>query len=315
MAALKPLLRAAKYGAAYRLARLRAAYGREPETAPASVAFVVGCGRSGTTVLGKMLALHPDVTYLFEPYHLWAAADPICDALNLYGGGEGRYILRESHLNAAAAARLRRLIIGKAKPGTCLVEKTPLNVARIDYLDALVPNARYIHLVRDGYEVASSIARLASKNSYRIAGKPDMNQWWGVGDYKWRALVRDGQSAGYYPGQVTETDGLGMRRGAYEWLVSLREVDRYRSKLGRRLLEIRYPDLVSETIQVLTDVCDLLDIRPRREWLAAAARLIRHDFRESTRKPLELPLQMAEGFKRYQERFGFGAIVSKQYRR
>ncbi len=40
-----------------------------------------------------------------------------------------------------------------------LVEKTPVNSFRIGYLDALCPDARFVHIIRDGRDVAASISR------------------------------------------------------------------------------------------------------------------------------------------------------------
>ena len=36
--------------------------------------FLIGCGRSGTTILGERVDRHPPVTYLYEPRAPWAAA-------------------------------------------------------------------------------------------------------------------------------------------------------------------------------------------------------------------------------------------------
>ena len=38
--------------------------------------FIVGMGRSGTTVLGKVLAVHNNVAYLNEPKAMWHVAYP-----------------------------------------------------------------------------------------------------------------------------------------------------------------------------------------------------------------------------------------------
>ena len=35
------------------------------------IAFLVGCARSGTSILGEAIAEHPQVTYLFEVSSIW----------------------------------------------------------------------------------------------------------------------------------------------------------------------------------------------------------------------------------------------------
>src|SRR5215212_6691597 len=41
--------------------------------------FILGCGRSGTTIFGAALSKHKSITYLNEPRHLWFAAYPETD--------------------------------------------------------------------------------------------------------------------------------------------------------------------------------------------------------------------------------------------
>ena len=144
--------------------------------------FIIGCGRSGTTLLGELLAGHPEFSYRYEPYHLWAAVDPITDFLHLYSRGEYHCLLDASSVTPTARLRFRRLI--SAPSGLTLVEKSPHNALRIGYLDALVPGARFIHIVRDGIDAARSIEKVARVNR-RMAFRPSLNEWWGV----WRCEV------------------------------------------------------------------------------------------------------------------------------
>ena len=38
--------------------------------------FIIGCGRSGTTILGKTLSSHPEIKYLNERRDLWHKSYP-----------------------------------------------------------------------------------------------------------------------------------------------------------------------------------------------------------------------------------------------
>ena len=38
--------------------------------------FLLGCARSGTSILGEALATHPEIAYLFEASFLWNAISP-----------------------------------------------------------------------------------------------------------------------------------------------------------------------------------------------------------------------------------------------
>jgi hypothetical protein len=303
----KPWLRAARFGwlrwRAERAASRAGPDDRVPDPAP--VAFLIGCGRSGTTALGRVLARHPDVSYLFEPYHAWAAVDRATDCANLYHRVGGRALMDASLATPAAQARFGRLMLGARRRSgrRLLIEKTPVNTLRIGYVGALAPGAKFVHLVRDGADVCRSIDRLASSNTYRIAGKPTLNQWWGADGAKWAALRRDGSAAGYFPSEVGRLR-THLARGAYEWLVSLSEVDAWRAKLDERLLDLRYPDLAADPTRQLQRLCRFLDLSSPVPWLERASREIGPAAR-SEGKPLVLPPSMCSAFNAFQERYGF----------
>lgn len=303
---IKELARAVKYRRLLHQAEHIASRTPRPtEPTPPPMAFIVGSGRSGTTILGKTMASHREVCYLFEPYHLWAAVDPSLDLLNLFYDVEPRCLVSEERCTPRAKARFARQISyhHRKRGGGLVIEKTPINAVRIGYIRALAHDAKIVHLVRDGVDVAQSIARIASNPWYKIAGKPLLNQWWGVGKIKWRALARDGAKAGHFPGEVRDLQ-TDLARGAYEWLVSLREIDRYRESLGDRLLEIRYPDLTDDPRGTLTRLNDWLGINTPSDWLDRVTAMY-GPARGHGHDQIMLPQQMCWAFNTYQDRYGF----------
>ncbi len=301
------------YGRTWKFARLRRKAERlAAQAGPADLAaplppmaFVVGCGRSGTTILGKIFARHPQVCYLFEPYHLWAAVDPRCDAINFHSRADPLMLMDARHVTDTTRQRFTRLM-RSARQGSdarLLIEKTPYNAMRLGFLEALAPGSRFVHIARDGGNVTRSIAGLAVGNTYRIAGRPTMNQWWGVDHVKWRVLARDGAAAGYFPNEVGQLED-DLSRGAYEWLVSLAEVDRRRAALANRLHEITYPALTLEPDATLQGMCAFLGLDCPTDWLRHAQSVLEPP-RSAAGDPIPLPPRMAEAFNRYQARFGF----------
>ena len=238
----------------------------------------------------------------FEPYHLWAAIDPATDMLNFYHRCEAHYFMGESHCTKKAQLRFQRGFLERLDK--IVLEKTPVNAVRIGYLKALAPNAKFIHIVRDGVDVACSIERLALTNSYKIVSKPQLNQWWGVKNYKWKALSEDGAAAGYYFDEVALLKEH-RSKGAYEWLVSLGEVDRWREQLTRegRLCEITYEQLTKDPEAILKKIGGFLSLDCSNTWLEAISeiRLVK----QAITPTLTLPPAMCQAFNSYQERFGF----------
>jgi CelD/BcsL family acetyltransferase involved in cellulose biosynthesis len=262
--------------------------------------FIIGCGRSGTSLLGKLFAAHPAFSYSDEPHDRWAATEPATDFLQLYSHGEHHCLLDASSVTATARRRFKRLM--SASAGLTRVEKSSINALRIGYLNALAPEARFVHIVRDGVDVAHSIERIAAVTK-KLPLRPPLNEWWGVGNVKWTTLERDGRAGGYYPDEVglLTTDA---QRGAYEWLLSLSEVQAWRACLGSRFCELRYQDLVDNPSETLRAVMDSLHLPCPDGWMEQAAALVIPASRRHG-ETITLPGQMCADFNSLQAGFQF----------
>ena len=147
--------------------------GGEPAPAP----FVVGVGRSGTTLLRLMLDAHPELTIPAETQfvpQLIEAADAGASAEGLvelivgartwsdFGLDERRLRERVATGDAPGAAAVLRAFYGlcaerAAKPRWG--EKTPAYVRSMTAIGELLGEARFVHLIRDGRDVALSRRR------------------------------------------------------------------------------------------------------------------------------------------------------------
>jgi hypothetical protein len=162
--------------------------------------FVVGSPRSGTTLVRMMLDCHPNLAVPRESHFVVGLAgrrfrmarrpqlaierilthprfavwgldpDLVRAAAGVLGPRTYADAVRVAFATWAAAA-------GKARWG----DKTPGYVSHIPLLARLFPDARFVHVIRDGREVAASVAET----------------WFGPDDpvaaaYWWRARVRDG---------------------------------------------------------------------------------------------------------------------------
>jgi hypothetical protein len=126
--------------------------------------FLVGCQRSGTSWLQLLLAQHPAVattqeTHLFSGY-LW----PLHERWERFRSRRsrlgGRLVLSDDEfddLTADFAKKVLQKIADTNPSATVVLEKTPDHVRYAEFILRLLPDAYFIHLIRDPRSVASSL--------------------------------------------------------------------------------------------------------------------------------------------------------------
>jgi glycosyltransferase involved in cell wall biosynthesis len=107
--------------------------------------FVVGSPRSGTTFLGECLGAMPVISYHHEPVATKAAAAFV--ELGVWHEERASRFFRKVY---------RCLLRLRLDGGLRYVDKTPRNVFLMPFLSRAFPDARFIHIVRDGRDVALS---------------------------------------------------------------------------------------------------------------------------------------------------------------
>lgn len=172
-----------------------------------SLCYVVGCGRSGTTVLCELLSRYVGVVFINEPRQLWIPLLPPMDVWSVAApkrGGRLRFSPREASGFPAGgggqsvsslvsdcyadvaelASATPPLAGGPTTRQALVVEKFPEHAFRLPFLADLCkaefgPNrCTFVHIIRDGLDVARSIAAFENPAA-----------WYGVKDeWKWRCL-------------------------------------------------------------------------------------------------------------------------------
>jgi Sulfotransferase family len=215
-----------------------ALFSRKPKAADRPpVPFIVGVGRSGTTMLRLMLDAHPDLAIPPETHFVPDLIDAIEGGATPEQTVEVMTAVRQwgdLHTDPAdVVARWRRL--DSFEPGPALRafyemyaerqgkprygEKTPAYVKNMLKIEGAMPEARFIHVIRDGRDVALS---------------------------RWKRTLGGKDPAP--AGQVAET-----------WQRRIRRAQRHGHKLSH-YLELRYEDLVTDTEPNLRRISEFLDL-------------------------------------------------------
>jgi Sulfotransferase family len=256
---------------------------RRPEPGGPPSPFVVGVGRSGTTLLRLMLDSHPELAIPpetgFVPDVIRACGRRGTDAAAVVGllreqRSWGDFDLDEAELQRRiasaprtdAASALRALYglyaEGQGKPRWG--DKTPAYVKRMPMIERALPEARFVHVIRDGRDVALSRARRA----IREPAPPE--------------------------------------RAAETWR---NRILRARDQAGRldHYLEVRYEDLVTDTESTLRRVASAIEL----EWDPAMLRYHEHAWERLAEISRDLPAKGSKAERPGAERAAAHALAKE----
>jgi hypothetical protein len=193
--------------------------------------FIVGCPRSGTTFLGWTIASLPGFIELGESAPYKAAIPALAALPPDQAAARVRHILRLT----------RRLgLVGRLRG----VEHTPETSHVIDRVALAFPEARFVHIVRDGRDVVCSLLEEGWFNADR-SGRDDFDFPYGREARFWVEPSRMEE----FP-EVSDT-----RRAAWAWR---RYVSAVRASRGR-VLELRYERMVTDSAGTAAELARFLD--------------------------------------------------------
>lgn len=234
--------------------------------------IIVGTHRSGTTFLGKVFRAHPDVAYWEEPRHVWQwkhnfRADDVLRAADARPG-IARHI-RET---------FRRRMDEEGKSRFC--EKTPSNCLRLDFIEAVFPDAIYVHIYRDGRAVVRSTGQVLGRGpdthwmAKRLLGTP-VWEWPSYVPRAARTIGRKliGKKMSYWgprpPGWrrwAKEDPGHVVR--ARQWVGTIEPVLEFRERVDpSRWIEMSYEDFMAAPLEQFERLREHTRLAPAEEPL------------------------------------------------
>jgi len=214
--------------------------------------FIIGCPRSGTTLLYRMLSRHPQLCWFTQISDNFPRIPIIANIIyslfkhrtSKISQGEkiwGKYcknnVMTEADLTVKAAMFYRNIIEKHLnyfnKPR--FINKLPVNCLRIRYINSIFPNSIFIHIVRDGRAVALS----AFKYSKEARQKGEVPRDW----------------------ITNELIGHSLIEYAKRWKNTLDRVSVEKNAVGAgRFIEVKYEDLTEKPVEVigrLINFCNL----------------------------------------------------------
>jgi hypothetical protein len=252
-----------------------------------NVAFLIGAGRSGTTLLYKLLCLHPDVAYIsnLEPRLPWLPGS-LTGRLRLR-----RYSskLRHWFRNEGNAYIVQRPLGSRIMPAPAEGEGVYARCGIPLYLEpGYQPEARVVARTRARFQAlreASGASVLVSKrtaNNRRIpvlhaifpqayyinllrdgrevAASLSRVEWWNHTPLWWDAKRRT-------PAQAVAEGEDQLRLCARHWVEETEEITRGLGTVSpSRVLPVRYEELVAEPIEQMRRVLMFLGLERRLDY-------------------------------------------------
>lgn len=248
--------------------------------------FLLGAGRSGTTLLYKMLSAHHEITYLSNYLNFfpeWPSLAYLQRLLNKFPeykrkawfNEKGGAYFNESRkspisfipypsecesvysncgipfnptedyrllLHTANCLRQRFESVLDISGAQVLLSKRTANNRRISVLNQIFPNAKYIHLIRDGRAVAHSLLQV---------------KWWDDHILYW---------AGKSPKQMIAQGADPIELAAQNWVEEMCSLEHGIALIEKnQLLEVKYEELLKDPYGQLRHILDFMGVNPQAD--------------------------------------------------
>ena len=237
--------------------------------------FIFGHARSGTTLLTRLIRVHPQVHCNYQGHFF--TRPPLLESL-VSNESTGAWLTRRSNrwnqgrdlsplvLRAAAEFIMERdaRSAGKSGLGCVVGDKSPnslLDGEAVHNLVKVFPEARLIFIVRDGRDAAVS---------HRFQAFIDREQHLSPEDQRIRQSFADDPSP-FLTGQRSIFTEKGLRQAAQGWSHNIFDSDRAaRQLLDDRYIHLRYEDLLAHPWEQMSRLWSFLEVDVAADGLMEA---------------------------------------------
>jgi len=235
-----------------------------PISAVREPVFILGTGRSGTTVLGIVLSMHRDVGFLNEPKALWHSIYPGEDLIGSYSCDSASYRLNAGDVTDSCGNWARRIYAAYLAItfSQRVVDKYPELIFRVPFVREIFPDAKFIFLVRNGWDTCASIEGWSNRFG-KVAGV-ETHDWWGANRRKWCLLVE--QLIPEHPDLAPHADAMHTwtnhtDMAAVEWIVTMRQGIKLLEQYPGNVMKVDYEKLCADPRQQLMNVMNFCGLR------------------------------------------------------
>ncbi len=251
--------------------------------------FIIGCYRGGTSIVFRLLSESRELWSLYrESNHMWQRyhrhPDEVADTVILGNSdvreGDRQYFDNHYHYssyNSYALGQLGRVrllrerltpvydsvnIANYLSKSLCLkdyriVDKTPPNAYRISFLEKLYPDAKFIHLTRDGMTNTSSLMNAwRDKDRFKYRYRKYLTDRLAITNYDddvWKFSIPENYEA-YLNKSLA-------RVCAYQWADCHEHALRSFSHMdSRKYIRLKFEDLMASPATKMQEICDFTEV-------------------------------------------------------
>lgn len=266
--------------------------------------FILGVGRSGTTILGVTMGMHKDVGFLNEPKALWSYVFEREDLVGSYNDNKALYRLYAEDADRSVVKKAHRLYgwFLRLSCASRIVDKYPELIFRTGFVSEIFPDARYLFLYRNGHDTCDSIRQWSKRLG--VVDNGETHDWWGKDDRKWLLLceqiVANDDFLGQYLDDIRKYSDH-VHRAAIEWIVTMKEGLRLMEEFPDSVMGVKYEDYVSsnaERDKVLL-FCNLAKDKLFENYCSRTLH------KRESHLDFNLPVMISEEFNRVMQRLGY----------
>ncbi len=254
--------------------------------------FIIGCPRSGTTLLFRILSESKELWSSYrESHYVWDKFLP--DKRDIFysmllnekdvENGDEDYVQSKYHLytyNAYVFGYLSRMLFFRdtLKPlfeiwshlikfakslflkDYRVLDKTPPNTFRVSYLKKIFPDAKFIYITRDAKTNIASLMEAWTSDAPKFAFKArefyDYNDKINIDGYKGKVWKFTNP-----PGWEKFLDKSIEEVCAFQWHAAHRYAQESFMKMpAEDVVQVRYEDLISRPTELIPQLCDFINI-------------------------------------------------------